>query len=221
LRRVAQCPVEINLLPSEVASQRAFMRRLPYFAAAMVGFFIALCCWYLYAGKVTGIEEEQFNKVTKNLNQIKQEEALVAKVKAEQDEYARKIRTVRSMAEARTRTASTLEFLRDGMMPGMWVTKVTPEKATDGHGFGKLRVEARAYEDILRRDYGDGVLAGDAFLEAMTTEGSPFLPKDARNPAAGSRIVQNPLVENGIFRSFVAEFVLRSPLGVIVEGKTE
>ncbi|MCL1856965.1 MAG: type IV pilus assembly protein PilM [Kiritimatiellaeota bacterium] len=229
LRHASRCPVEINLLPPEIVHQRTFMGRIPYFAATVAACFVALACWYLYAGKMATIEGAQEAMAKARQKDIKAEQTRLDAVLAEEKTYERKVETLRGMVEARTRYARVLEHLRDALLPGMWLVEIRPEPAkgtSEWNGYTLLRVKGVAYEDILRgKSGGDGAKAVDDFLDALCAEGedgegtSPFLPKDAKNPGAGSRIQASRPDDSRVLRTFEIELALKSPLGVFTEGE--
>jgi type IV pilus assembly protein PilM len=84
LRKVAACPIEVNLLPNSLKSRQANAQKLPYFvAAAAASLFVPLCLWGFTANS-TGGKEGQIDDLKR---QIKQLEETKEMVKAENARY--------------------------------------------------------------------------------------------------------------------------------------
>ena len=214
LRKTARCPVEINLLPPELEACKNLLRRLPYFILSVVGVILAMLCWYLYAQQMERTYNEQQASVWEKLKGIEEHDREIKQVIAEQKSYENRINTLRVMAQNRYRYAEALEFIRNEVMKGMWLTKIVPERSThDIDGFDMLRLEGFAYEDSLRSNYqvDHGAHGLDRFYSNLVNEErkprSPFI-----RPEKGAGVIKTS-TPNTALRDFVIELRLRTPLG--------
>lgn len=208
LRRAMHCPVEINLLPPELVAQKAFRRRIPYLGLSVVGIVLAMACWYLYAQQLGRGYADQRATVQARLKEIKAIQGEVDKLHGEQRSYEEKAMLLQAMANNRHVYARALESLREGLLPGMWITRLTPAQSKPGAvGFDEIVVEGLAYEDELVKKAGDGAGAIDQFLSGLTGgEGRPF--------TASSRVQRTLLQPARVFREFAVALRLKQPLGV-------
>lgn len=207
LRRAMHCPVEINLLPPDLVAQKAFRRRIPYFALSAVGVVLAMLCWYLYSKQLSRGYEAQKATVETRLQDIEAVQRSVQKLHDEQGGYTAKATLLQTMANNRNAYARTLEALRAELLPGMWLTRLTAQRDASG-GYGLLLLEGLAYEDeLLKIDATGGVAAIDTFLSKLVEGETAFFAKD------GSR-VQRTLLKDRVFREFAVELRLRQPLGL-------
>lgn len=209
LRRSMRCPVEINLLPPELAARRLFMRRVPYFILSAVGLVLAMVCWSLYANQLGKGYREQYEVVQERLERLEKLQREVASLQGEQSGIMEKADLLGRMAINRNVHSHILERIRRDLLDGMWLTRLEPFES-EGSGGTKLVLEGIAYEDSLQKTNpeGDAARAVDKFLTALT-EGaeSPFVAEE-------SRVVRTLLQPPGrIFRQFELELKLRHSLG--------
>lgn len=211
LRRSMHCPVEINLLPPDLVARKAFRRRIPYLVLSAVGVVLAMMCWSLYAKQLIRGYNEQHDVVKGRLDEISGLQRTIDGLHGEQQEYERKADLLGAMAANRNAYARTLEALRAGLLPGMWLTRLQPEPAASGTGYDRLTVEGLVYEDELQKRAPDGATAReiDIYLKSLVeAPESPFL-------ADGSRVHRTLLIQPGrTFREFAIELRLRNPLGI-------
>ena len=211
LRRTMQCPVEINLLPPELVEQKVFRRRIPYLTLSAVGLALAMICWQFYAKRQVAGYEDQKNKVASRQEALERVQRELDGFRSQQETYAQKAQLLERMANGRHSYAKVIESLRGELLPGMWITKITPLRAgIGGAGNDRLRVEGLAYEDSLESVAGvnKGVEAISRCLEALVAaEDSPFA-------ADKSEVSRTLLVgPDRIFRDFSIVLALKEPLG--------
>ncbi len=207
LRRAMSCPIEINLLPPDLVARKALRRRIPYFALSAVGVVVAMLSWNIYAKKLSDGFENQKKTVQSKLNAIEAVQGEVKGLHNEQRTEVGKATLLQAMANNRNAYARTIEAIREGLLPGMWLTKLTAQGG--GAGYSAIVIAGTAYEDELLSagSVGDGVGAIDKFLSALIeSEDSPFAK-------SGSRVQRTQLREN-VFRDFEIELRLKRPLGL-------
>lgn len=211
LRRAATCPVEINLLPADLASRKAFLSRLPYFAIAAAGLIAASCCWYQYTHKATQNYEAQKEQVETDVKRLDGLKSQIVALKNQQKELSDKIRVFEILGANRNDTARVFELVRSKIIPGMWLTKIIPERSgemrDDEAGFDRVRLEGLAYDERLCEKYEDGNDAIAKFYQSLVGDGSVFKASEDCGVKGTS------LRHKRIIREFTVLLQLRAPMG--------
>ncbi len=141
LRRAADCPIQVSLMPPKMIQARAARRRLPYFAATGVCIFVTLLCWKMYYDRLTtetknmtGIIESDVRNFKKNDQDIKAQQQ---KVKDADQRLGEMIQFV----DSRTKWLRILDEINEitAQDRSMWVTEVRfhtePIAPRQGGGF--------------------------------------------------------------------------------------
>jgi type IV pilus assembly protein PilM len=83
LRKIASCPIEVNLLPKSLQSRQENIKKRPYFAAAAVASLVLPLCLWGYTIRSTGGKESQIVEFKKEID------TLTAYKKEVEDEQAK------------------------------------------------------------------------------------------------------------------------------------
>src|SRR6267378_3204538 len=75
LRNVAQCPVEMNLMPKTFLKRQQFNQKKPYFIAAVFSLVLVVFVYGMFYGSVATIKGEARNKIAAQVDPLKQKEA--------------------------------------------------------------------------------------------------------------------------------------------------
>lgn len=126
LRRVLTCPIEINLMPPRVVSEKKFRKKHPVLLAAAFGLVFVLVVWAVYFRMLSSLGEERLSRIqdrVRDLQSIEQQmfepEELIGEVQTE-------IGLVHRLIEDRSRWVQALDEI-NGMLPdGVWLTSVVP-----------------------------------------------------------------------------------------------
>jgi type IV pilus assembly protein PilM len=131
LRRAADCPIQVSLMPPKLLQARAARRRLPSFAATGLCIFATLGCWTLYYERLTaatkdasGVLEGHVSNFRKNEKEIKDQQK---KVEAADQQLSEMIRFV----DWRTTWLRLLDELNEIVAhdPSLWVTDIRLQSA--------------------------------------------------------------------------------------------
>ena len=228
LRASVKCPVEISLIPATIVEERRFRRRLPFFAAAVVGVLLTLLCWVLYAnGQQTRFEESE-KKLQQEIKRLKANQRQLGSAVSESEEAVGRVLGHSAIANSRASFAMALDELRGALLPGMWITKVDfqpdPERSSDTEesgeepeegasaSYGKLTLTTRLFTQDLprpaaaaessRRGARQVASAGDSLKEAL-----------GRSPLFRPLSINEQRIKNGRVREYVVELELARPLG--------
>jgi type IV pilus assembly protein PilM len=126
LRRAADCPIQVSLMPPKVIQARAARARLPYFAATGVCIFVTLLCWKLYYDRLTteiknatGVIESDVRNFKKNDLEIREQQQKVQVAEQKLNEMIR-------FVDSRTMWLRLLDEINEiaAQDRSMWVTDI-------------------------------------------------------------------------------------------------
>ena len=126
LRRSAECPIEVNLLPESVRNREQMEQRRPYLAGAAVCVLLIPLCWLGYTHKTVALKSRQLQSLQEkvsNLNDLSQ------KLKYEQDQLAEttnKADQIVSLISQRSLWPELLQDLNLRLGSNIWIVSFTP-----------------------------------------------------------------------------------------------
>lgn len=138
IRNMANCPVELNLMPESTLRWQSFNQKKPYFIATLASLaLMALAVGFLF-NKLASIKQEKLESVTPQLEELRRKDQTFkqeyAKLKhvldnsnqysdwlADRAQWAEVLREVRE-ALIRTEAITKMEF---GTDTGVWVEKIS------------------------------------------------------------------------------------------------
>src|SRR3989441_9345912 len=75
LRNVAQCPVEMNLMPKSSLKRQQFNQKKPYFIAAVFSLVLVVFVYGMFYAKVAGIKRDSLARINEKVEPLKQKQA--------------------------------------------------------------------------------------------------------------------------------------------------
>src|SRR6266446_950135 len=75
LRNVAQCPVEMNLMPKSSLKRQQFNQKKPYFIATVFSLVAVVLAYGWFYAKIAGIKRESLARINEKVEPLKQKEA--------------------------------------------------------------------------------------------------------------------------------------------------
>ena len=124
LRACAKCPVEVNLIPPAIAEERRFLRRLPFFGAAVAALVLSLLVWAFYAGGLKGRYENDAKDCQKRSAALKRVQGELSGVSGEVSAAMDRVDSYAAIAVSRASFPRTLDAIRGVMLPGMWIKSI-------------------------------------------------------------------------------------------------
>jgi type IV pilus assembly protein PilM len=82
LRNLAQCPVELNLVPKSIRSRQQFEQKKPYFIAAIFSLVLVVFAYGMFYGKIAGVKRSSLEALSSNLQPL---EARVSQLQAQEN----------------------------------------------------------------------------------------------------------------------------------------
>jgi len=207
LRRVLTCPVEINLMPSELVRSRVMRGRIPYFVGAAVGAVLSLAVWTLYAGSLVSLYEKQQAMTGDELQARQSDENAFKKLIRERDEAQIKVDFVRNRIKARSDWPRIVGSLRTCFLDGSWLVSVSSVKdPVTGEITGVLLV-GQGWSDRMR------AIEADAKKQGKTLTAVELLCDRLRaNPVFGSDRTTVRIVNEREVETWLREFTIEASL---------
>jgi len=221
LRHSLPCPLEINLLPPKLISERTFKRKQPFLIAAAAGLVLIAFLWALYFSVMTSRLHEKQLKIGDMASQLEAVEQKLQPLEKKQAVLRQQIAELDDIIRQRTRWLEILNGIHCCMPDGMWLVSLTPfnrqqppgaGSQADARGrrrggaqsssvperphFDALKIEGRIFADKASDDsvsQFESRLVGLPFFGTNTTITS--LPMPAQSDFARSFVIEVELKE--------------------------
>lgn len=82
LRNLAQCPVELNLVPKSIRSRQQFEQKKPYFIAAIFSLVLVVFAYGMFYGKIAGVKRSSLETLGEKLSPL---EARVSQLEVQEN----------------------------------------------------------------------------------------------------------------------------------------
>lgn len=123
LRRCVKCPVEIDLMPSTVLAARKFVKKIPFFIASAIALVLMIFCWNQSAYKQNTINNTRIEKITKELNRLKNLQSDLNDVNAEYDAYNEKSQYIADFFAIRNSYSELIDVVSQSLKGGCWLNR--------------------------------------------------------------------------------------------------
>jgi hypothetical protein len=135
LRNMAQCPVELNLVPKSILKRQQFDQKKPYFMAAIFSLVLVVFAYGWFFDRVAQVKASSLDEIQNHLHPLESKEAELQKV--ESQIKATKDQTEALVAQVRMRllwpdvltelrkvlltTEESIEQRKIGLKVGVWI----------------------------------------------------------------------------------------------------
>lgn len=126
LRRTLTCPIELNLMPPKVVSDKKFRKKHPILLAAAYGLVFVLVVWCVYFFRLTQLGEERLNRVEQRVAEL---QAVERELRVPEDQIGaveEQIDQVHELIDDRSRWIEVLDEINALLPEGVWLTSVVP-----------------------------------------------------------------------------------------------
>lgn len=147
LRRTLSCPVEINLLPHELAARRVLQRRMPFFGLAAAGLVCVVLVFGLFLQQMKSKAEERLAKVQARNDALASPNASLGALAKQKAQLYSRAMELGGLVQDRVKWLAILNDLHEGMPPGMWLTSVRVLPAKDEKTAPKFEIKGMAFTD--------------------------------------------------------------------------
>jgi type IV pilus assembly protein PilM len=213
LRHALPCPLEINLLPQRLVSERAFQKKQSLLIAAAFLFVLLLASWWFFFTKMTGMLADRKLKAESSVSELRQVEERIRPLEIQQDILSKKITTLLTLAQRRTDWLVALDTIYGSLPDGMWIVSLTPHKKANATAPTQ---QAPQGNDLFEPATTHIMIEGLIFLDKATDKSiSDF--RDALIKSSlfteETTIVHLPMpTANDFARQFKMEIALKNPI---------
>jgi type IV pilus assembly protein PilM len=154
LRRVTECPLEVNLLPKSIQTRKEFEKRQPYFLGAAAAVLLIPLCFLGYTRKTKELTERQLADVAGEVSRLNESKVALSREQNQLNDLKSKADDMAKVVIQRTFWQDFLSDLGQRAVQGMWITLLQaqaasapgqPSAATGGGGGGiRHRMEEEA-----------------------------------------------------------------------------
>jgi len=147
LRRTLSCPVEINLLPPELAARRVLQRRIPFFGLAAAGLVLTILVFGLFLYQIKSMAQERLIKVQSRIDELSAPNATLDQLAKQKSQLYARAKDLDSLLQNRVQWLTILDDLHQRLAPGMWLTSIRMLPAKDEKAPAKLEIKGMAFTD--------------------------------------------------------------------------
>jgi type IV pilus assembly protein PilM len=180
LRNLAQCPVELNLIPKSIRSKQAFDAKKPYFIATVVSLILVVFAIGFFYIRTAEIKRESLAELNSKLEplqkraeQMDQQVKLIKRAQQELDVYTGYLKDRFFWPEALVEMRNLLvkaeeKMAKPGQDVGVWIET-----------FGTVAQDEVQEEDEQQNSYGGpmGMMGGGSMMSMMYYMSNPELMK--------------------------------------------
>ncbi len=127
LRRVTECPFEVNLLPQSIRARKQFEQRRPYFFGAAAAALLIPLCFLGYMRKTKELKERQLNDVAAEVTRLSNLDRTLQTEQRQLDEVKGKAEQVAAVVNQRSLWPELLDDLNQRIVPNLWITSLQPQ----------------------------------------------------------------------------------------------
>lgn len=149
LRGAMSCPMEISLIPPEIAARRVMRLRRPFFAIAAVGVMLTILAWWFFAGMQAGAYRKLSDVVQGLSSRISQQDSSLQTAAQERKRAMQEAEVLFNLVKARTYWSKLLTDVHGSLLDGMWITGFRPV-SYDGIAVTHLELSGRGFLDKMK-----------------------------------------------------------------------
>lgn len=147
LRRVTECPLEVNLLPKSIRGRKQLEEKRPYFFGAALALLLIPLCFLGYTQRTTGLRQRQLEDVTAEVNRLNDLDQKLKREHSQLDEFRRRADQVVAVVNQRSLWPELLDDLNQRIPRSLWITTLQPQipasvaagQSAAGRGRGRTR----------------------------------------------------------------------------------
>ena len=136
LRRVTECPMEVNLLPQSIRARKAVAQRRPYLIGAGVSVLLIPLCWLAYLQKTATLKRLQLDQVQQQAASLSKFADQAQKQQRARDELKGKADQISELVHQRTYWTELLQDLNLRVSSNVWIVSLVPETASSAAAGG-------------------------------------------------------------------------------------
>jgi Tfp pilus assembly protein PilN len=131
LRRVTECPLEVNLLPRSIRARKQMNQRQPYFIGAAACLLLIPFCWLAYTQKTANLKQRELADVQQELQSLQQTDQSLKTQKRQLDDVKGKADQIVTVLKQRSFWPEFLDDFTRRVPQGIWITELRPLTAAE------------------------------------------------------------------------------------------
>ncbi|HVM63067.1 MAG TPA: type IV pilus assembly protein PilM [Verrucomicrobiae bacterium] len=127
LRKHAECPIEVNLLPRSARRRELMQQQRPYLAGAAVCALLIPLCWLGYARKTVVIKTAHLSELTDKVNNLTDLSQRLSTQQNQLTDLQTKAGQIVSLIHQRSLWPELLQDLSTRLSSNVWIVSFTPD----------------------------------------------------------------------------------------------
>ena len=148
LRGALSCPMEISLMPPEIAARKAMRRRRPFFAIAATAVMLTVLSWAGFVAKEAEIYRKLDDRIRRQLSSLSHEDSSLQAAVRERKRAMQDAESLFSLVRSRAYWARLVSDINGSLLEGMWITHLKPV-SYDGLIITHLELSGRGFLDKM------------------------------------------------------------------------
>lgn len=159
LRWAYACPMEINLMPSDLKARKKLQARMPFFVAAAAALFLTVACWWGFTWRLRSITEASLADITNRLTIISGDNDKLDAIKERERTIRAKADQLMHLVQLRTRWIEMMGDVRSCLLDGMWVTSLEPVVEPETGAVARFTIKGMGFLDKVKDELAIGEFA--------------------------------------------------------------
>lgn len=127
LRKMSECPIEVNLIPKSIVWRKSFERKYPYLTGTALCIVLAILCWVAYGRKVTALYERDISNIEVQVEKFRETMQDMDKEKQKFDEVGARLEQMKWIVNTRSQWPLLLNTLNSKLPSSdLWLTSFIP-----------------------------------------------------------------------------------------------
>ncbi len=149
LRRSLTCPVEINLLPPQLAVMKNRRKRKPFFALAGAALILIALSWWLYFYRMGDMRRDALARVEERVSALTRAHADLQRALAQKGDIEDDAAMILNVVGKRTQWVEIVRTIYDGLLDGMWIASLRPQKDSANTRIVAIELTGKGFHDKM------------------------------------------------------------------------
>lgn len=201
LRNTPFCRMKINLMPPDLVALKTFRGRLPYFAGSVLVVLGALIALWCLESRTIDLRQKQLSEISERVKSTEDTANKLHAVRNQNAAVSAKVNDLTNLIESKTLWLEMVTSVHDSLLPGMWVTRITP-KLSQAKPFASFELKASGFEDSLKAYDSADQTTAEVFRDRLRA--SLFFSDETK--------LKTQRMQNGWLREFTLNVHLEKPM---------
>ena len=126
LRKVTECPIEVNLLPKSLQARRQVTQKRPFLVAGAIALLMVPLCWWLFTAKTVSLKQNELAAITDQVKRLKDLNTQISKEQTGIKTLGAKADQATLLLEERDFWPALMQELNLMMVKDLWIISCTP-----------------------------------------------------------------------------------------------